>query len=332
MDAPGPPPSPPETPSKPVSPTRGEQLRAAPVTSVLIAVNVALLALSYAWGVPAHDAVLRRMGANIGSDVRSGEIYRLFASAFLHANAVHLGFNMLALWSLGPFLETLLGRRRYLVLYAVSALGGAVASTLFGGDRWSVGASGAIFGLMGAGIALAVRPKGLLPDAVAAAIKRRAAGPLIFNLLYSLTPGVDMLAHVGGLIAGGALMATVLTNGLVPMGERRALDAAERAPSLLSTVAAWVAGAVMAASVLVAFVAGRPWQVNAPPQLQRTTVGDSGVSLELPTAVLGDTSHAELKPGSNVEMYTFGKLTRAPMAARWFRSRPGARPARTVER
>src|SRR5512142_1585118 len=190
MDAPGPPLSPPETPSKAVPLTRGEQLRAAPVTSLLIALNAALLALSYAWGHAAHDAVLRRMGANIGSDVRSGEIYRLFASAFLHANLVHLGFNMLALWSLGPFLETLLGRRRYVVLYAASALGGALDSTLFGGDRWSVGASGAIFGLMGAGIGLALRPRGLLPDAVVAAMKRRATGPLIFNLLYSLTPGV----------------------------------------------------------------------------------------------------------------------------------------------
>src|SRR4051812_42859389 len=143
MNTPGPAPSPAP------SPTRGDRLRAAPITSILIAANVALLGLSYAWGNAAHDAVLRRMGANIGADVRAGEVYRLFASAFLHADLVHLAFNMLALWSLGPFLETLLGRHRYVVLYAASALGGALASTLFGGARWSVGASGAIFGLMG---------------------------------------------------------------------------------------------------------------------------------------------------------------------------------------
>ena len=314
MDAPGPPPSRAPSPAKDTSPTRGDLLRAAPVTSLLIAVNVALLAVSYAWGNPAHDAVLRRMGANIGADVRSGEVYRLFASAFLHANLIHLGFNMLALWSLGPFLETLLGRRRYVVLYAASALGGALASTLFGGDRWSVGASGAIFGLMGAGIGLALRPRGLLPDAVVAAMKRRAAGPLIFNLLYSLTPGVDMLAHVGGGIVGALLMATVLTKGLVPMGERRELNAAERAPSPLYAAASWLLGAAMALSVVVAFVAGKPWQVNAAPRLQRTAVGDTGVSLELPSVVLGDVSHREKTSGTNVEIFTFGTLKRAPMA------------------
>ena len=289
-------------------------LRAAPVTSVLIAINVALLALSYAWGSAAHDAVLRTMGANIGADVRAGQVYRLFASAFLHANLIHLGFNMLALWSLGPFLEALLGRRRYVVLYAASALGGALASTLFGGDRWSVGASGAIFGLMGAGIALALRPKGLLPPEIVANMKRRAAGPLIVNVLYSLTPGVDMLAHVGGGLVGALLMATALTDGLVPMDQRRARGDAERAPSPLYAALAWLSGAAMAASILVAFVAGRPWQITAPPQLQRTTVGDTGVSLELPTVTLGDTSNSGDKGENTVDMFTFGKLTHAPMA------------------
>ena len=314
MDAPGPPPSPAPSPATGTSPTRGDRLRAAPVTSLLIAVNTALLAVSYAWGAPAHDAVLRRMGANIGADVRSGEVYRLFASAFLHANVVHLGFNMLALWSLGPFLETLLGRRRYVVLYAASALGGALASTWFGGDRWSVGASGAIFGLMGAGIGLALRPRGLLPDVVVAAMKRRAIGPLVVNLIYSLSPGVDMLAHVGGGIVGALLMATVLTNGLVPMDQRRELDAAERTPSPLYAVASWLLGAAMAVSVVVAFVAGKPWQVNAAPELQRTSVGDTGISLELPSVVLGDVSRAEKGRGTNVDLFTFGTLKRAPMA------------------
>jgi membrane associated rhomboid family serine protease len=273
-----------------------------------------LLAVSYAWGADAHDAVLRSMGANIGSDVRSGQVYRLFASAFLHANLVHLGFNMLALWSLGPFLETLLGRRRYVVLYAASALGGALASTLFGGGRWSVGASGAIFGLMGAGVSLALRPKGLLPEQVVAAMKRRAAGPLVFNLLYSLSPGIDMAAHVGGGVVGALLMATLLTNDLVPVGERRDLHAAERAPSPLYNAAAWLMAAAMAASIVVAFVAGRPWQVNDPPRLQRAALGDTGVSLELPTVVLGDVSHEAKEAGATVDRYSYGSPLRSPIS------------------
>jgi membrane associated rhomboid family serine protease len=280
------------------------------VTTILAIACVALLGVSYAWGSDVHDAVLQRMGANIGADVRAGEVYRLFASAFLHANIVHLGFNMLALWSLGPFLESLLGRRRYLVLYAASALGGSLASTLFGGDRWSVGASGAIYGLMAAGISLSFRPKGLLPPLMVAGMRRRALTPLVINLAYSLQPGVDLLAHVGGGVVGGLLVATVLTDGLVPVEERTATGEAERKPSALYAAAAWILSAAMALSVVVAFVAGRPWQINAVPQLQRTTVGATGVSLELPSAVLEDVEHSTEK---SVDIFTYGKLRRTPM-------------------
>ncbi len=257
-----------------------------------------------------HDAVLQRMGANIGADVRAGEVYRLFASAFLHANLLHLAFNMLALWSLGPFLESLLGRRRYLVLYAASALGGAVASTLFGGDRWSVGASGAIFGLMAAGISLSFRPKGLLPPLMVAGMRRRALTPLVINLAYSLRPGVDLLAHVGGGLVGGLLVATVLTDGLVPVDARDAAGEAEQRPSAPYAAAAWILGAAMALSVAAAFVAGRPWQINDPPRLQRAAVGATGVSLELPEALLEAVDHSSQ---GTVEVFTYGRLNRTPM-------------------
>lgn len=280
------------------------------ITTILAVACVALLGVSYAWGSDVHDSVLQRMGANIGADVRAGEVYRLFASAFLHANIVHLGFNMLALWSLGPFLESLLGRRRYLVLYAASALGGALASTTLGGDRWSVGASGAIFGLMAAGISLSFRPKGLLPPLMVAGMRRRALMPLVINLAYSLQPGVDLLAHVGGGVVGGLLVATVLTDGLVPVEERAATGEAERKPSALYAAAAWILSAAMALSVVVAFVAGRPWQINEPPRLQRTTVGATGVSLELPTAVLEDVERSGEK---TVDVFTYGKLGRTTM-------------------
>jgi len=235
-------------------------LLASPVTSVLLGACVALFALTHVWSHGAYGTVLKRMGANIGANVRAGEVYRLFASAFLHANEYHLLFNMVALWSFGPFLETVLGRRRYLVLYATAALGGALASTLFGGHRSSVGASGAIWGLMAAGVMLSLRPKGLLPPLFVAEMRRRAAAPLVLNLIYSLSPGIDMLAHVGGGVIGALLMATVLTDGLVPMSERSAGDAAERRPSAVYGAAAWILGAAMALSVGAALVVGRPWQ------------------------------------------------------------------------
>jgi rhomboid protease GluP len=262
-------PSPP--PAERPAPSLRDRLLGSPVTSVLTVACVGLLALTYAWGHGTPGLVLKRMGANIGADVRAGEVYRLFASAFLHADAIHLLFNMVALWSFGPFLELLLGRRRYLVLYAAAAMGGALASTLFGGNRSSVGASGAIWGLMAAGIMLSLRPKGLLPPRLVAEMKRSAAAPLMLNLIYSLSPGIDMLAHVGGGVVGALLVATVLTDDLVPVAERRAIGEAERRPSKGYAVAAWILGAAMALSVLVALVTGRPWEVENRPRPQRTS-------------------------------------------------------------
>jgi hypothetical protein len=93
-------------------------------------------------------------------------------------------------------------------------------------------------------------------------MRQRAAAPLALNLIYSLSPGIDMLAHVGGGVVGALLVATVLTDGLVPVGERRFGDAAERRPSAGYAAAAWILGAAMALSVVTALVAGRPWEAR----------------------------------------------------------------------
>ncbi len=96
-------------------------------------------------------------GESTGRWSLAGEIWRLLSHAFLHGSVVHLLVNSISLFSLGGMLERLLGWRRFLVLYTVSALAGGLASAFVGGARLSVGASGAIFGLLGATFAL-VRP------------------------------------------------------------------------------------------------------------------------------------------------------------------------------
>ncbi|WP_437280409.1 rhomboid family intramembrane serine protease [Sorangium sp. So ce375] len=279
------------------------------VTVTLVIACAVLLAVSYAFGSGTHEAALWRMGANSGEAVRSGELYRLLASAFLHADPVHLFVNMLALWSFGPMLEALLGPRRFILLYGASALGGALASTMLE-DRWSVGASGAIWGLMTAGIGVALRPHGLLPPAMIAQMRSRAWLPLGLNLVYSFQPGVDLLAHLGGGVVGFALVVTVLPRGLTPVEQRRSAADAEPRPRPLLTAAAALTAAAMALSVAAALAAGRPWELLAPPALTRTAVADTGLTLDLPEALA---STASVEDIAGVRFHTYGQRPRTPV-------------------
>jgi membrane associated rhomboid family serine protease len=177
------------------------------VTRVLIGINVAVFVLDLlVSGGLAPDFGLWPIG------VADGEYYRLVTSGFLHAGLMHIGFNMLALYWLGTPLEAMLGRWRYVLLYALSLLGGSVASYLF--SPWntlSVGASGAIFGLMGAFVVVAIKQKlDLRPFAVLIGL----------NLVIGFLPGfnIDWRAHLGGLVVGAALAAAML---LPPREKRR---------------------------------------------------------------------------------------------------------------
>src|SRR5207302_5641892 len=117
---------------------------------------------------------------------------------FLHASLMHILFNMLALWIVGPALEAALGRVRFLALYVVAALGGSLCS-YFLDPRFvaGVGASGAVFGLFGAYFVVA-RARDV--------DSRQVVGLIVINLLIGFAvPGIDNWAHIGGLVAGGAL-------------------------------------------------------------------------------------------------------------------------------
>ena len=131
--------------------------------------------------------------------VDEGEWYRLFSSAFLHDGLMHIGFNMYALWILGGVLERVVGRARFVALYVVSLLGGAFGVLLLDPTQVTVGASGAVFGLMGAIV-----------------IVQRAAGfdlwrsPLVpvlgVNLLLTFAvPQISIGGHLGGLLTGLAV-------------------------------------------------------------------------------------------------------------------------------
>ena len=170
------------------------------VGKVLIGINVAVFVLmTVLSGNPygAGGPVLEH-GALFGPFVAQGEWWRLFSGAFLHAGLFHLGMNMLLLWFLSQELEPALGRLRFAVLYVVSLLGGSLAVMVIDPLAPTVGASGAVFGLMGALIVLQLRAK-------QNPWQSGIGGLVAINLVLTFViPGISIGGHVGGLLAGAA--------------------------------------------------------------------------------------------------------------------------------
>ena len=170
------------------------------VTFVLIGINLAAFLIELALSIDSMTADWGMWPVGIAVN---GEWYRLVTAAFLHGSFLHIAFNMYVLYALGPTLERVLGHARYLLLYLLAALGGSVASYAFSDFRTlSVGASGAIFGLMGA---LLVAGRRLGHDV------RQVALLLGVNIVIGfIAPGVDWRAHLGGMVTGAAVAAVLV--------------------------------------------------------------------------------------------------------------------------
>jgi len=193
-------------------------------------------------------------GKNSGELVRRGEVWRLLSSAFLHGGEVHLIMNMMGLWAAGSFLEPVLGWRRYLVLYGGSALVGSLASALLG-QHTSVGASGALWGLMAGGFALLRAGKTIFPARMAVQLRQRLLSVLVLNAILSFVPGIDKFAHFGGGAAGFLLVASGL---LAP----RTVGGVGDEPFWVR-VAAPLTAVLMASSLVAALLHARPWEGQA---------------------------------------------------------------------
>lgn len=167
------------------------------VTFALIAVNVALylptLSGGGATGRGAND--LTANFALYGPAVADGEWYRLITSGFLHYGLLHIGFNMFILYQLGLILEPAFGRVRFALLYFAALLGGSVGALLLSPNSLTAGASGAVFGCMGA-VVVALRRRGV------GVLQSNIGMLLVINLVLSLRPGISVGGHLGGLAAG----------------------------------------------------------------------------------------------------------------------------------
>lgn len=187
----------------------GARLLQAPpyVTVTLVVLNVAAY---LATGLQAHASLGNPTGSSLFQDWNllpvavheQGRYYQLITSAFLHVSLLHIASNMIALVIIGPPLEQLLGRWRFAVVYLLSALGGSVAIYVFGQPfGYTVGASGAVFGLFGACLVL-VRKLGLDPQWLIGIIV------LNFVLTFSI-PGISKLGHIGGFVTGVLLAVAI---------------------------------------------------------------------------------------------------------------------------
>jgi rhomboid protease GluP len=178
-----------------------------PITYALVAVNFAVFVLMALSGVAIDNpkiADLLRWGADFGPLTLGGEPWRLFTSMFVHIGLAHVASNMLVFAYVGPTVERMLGNAGFLVLYLVAGLAGSLLALYANPLQVEAGASGAIFGIYGALVALLLRDRESIPPHVSSKLLRFATIFVVYNLVYSLTPGISMAAHIGGLIAGFA--------------------------------------------------------------------------------------------------------------------------------
>jgi membrane associated rhomboid family serine protease len=169
------------------------------VTKALVAINVGIYLLELGMGgnVNGTRNEVYNNGVLAAALVDQGDWWRLITAAFLHYGPLHLLLNMLALWWFGSAVEQVLGRGRYLLLYIVSGLAGSAGALIVEPNALTVGASGAIFGILGAAFVLERQGTYVLGGG--------ALSIIVLNIVFSFAiPGISIGGHLGGL-AGGVI-------------------------------------------------------------------------------------------------------------------------------
>jgi membrane associated rhomboid family serine protease len=179
------------------------------VTKAMIAINVLVFLINLAQGSSLNQvsgSLFEKGALYIPGGLDQGEWWRLITAAFLHGNLIHLGLNMFVLWIVGAPVEEAIGRGRFLALYLVSGLAGSTGALLLDPNAITVGASGAIFGVLGAALVLERQRSYVLGG--------QALGLIVVNLVLtfalSQSQHISIGGHLGGL-AGGALSMLALS-------------------------------------------------------------------------------------------------------------------------
>jgi rhomboid protease GluP len=238
------------------------------VTYVLLGIITVVFGVEVALGGLTSTRILVPMGAQINLLVWQGQYWRLLTSMVMHSGVTHYLFNAWALYSLGRDIESFYGSLRFIAIYVLSGLFGGLAYYLLGAPQTalvpSAGASGAIFGIIGAELAFWLRNRLLFGDFG----KQRLINLAILvgiNVVFGVsTPGINNLAHMGGLVSGFAL-AWVLTPRY---GVTWTWDEFGQKPRLVDRNPPWSQVAIVIAAVIL-LIAGlslgdQRWAAIAP--------------------------------------------------------------------
>ena len=180
------------------------------ITAILIGINLIMFIISAIMSgsiIDIKTGVLVELGAKINPLIANGQYFRLLTAMFLHGGLMHILFNMYALYALGNFVEEAFGKVGYLIIYFVSGILSTFASYFFSAAI-SVGASGAIFGLLGACLTFAIFKKNKIGKQFLFDI----LSVIVLNIVIGISsPDIDNFAHIGGLISG-SLISLIIMN------------------------------------------------------------------------------------------------------------------------
>ena len=196
-----------------------------PATFGLIGVTVLVFAAQWLGNALVGADVVLYYGAKINDQLAAGQAWRLITPVFLHASLLHIGVNMYSLWALGPAVERFFGHGRFLAIYLLAGISGVLLSLVMSPNP-SVGASGAIFGLLGALATFLYLHRATFGQFGAMQLRQLLFVALI-NLGLGLSPGIDNWGHVGGMLAGAVLawfLGPRFTTALLPDGRPRLVD------------------------------------------------------------------------------------------------------------
>ena len=236
------------------------------VTYGIIAVTVVIsLTASYS----SEGVQLLRLLALNKPLVANGELWRLWTVTLVHADFLHLAFNMYALWIAGPLVEQLYGPARMLLIYLAAALGGSVASFALNDGPLAVGASGAIFGFFGILFAASRMHLPML-DRRSRAILGQIGFLIVINIIFGFTQAatIDNFAHLGGLATGLLMGVIFLPSGVQTMTSRWQPGADGRTINrgfIGSPAASLIALTVLIAGIVVGLIVGFQVWANVPP-------------------------------------------------------------------
>lgn len=243
---------------------------AAPATILLLIIIGIIFLIMYSQGHGTiSNPIAYRWGAEVPAQIHRGAWWLLFTPIFLHGSIPHVAMNGWSLYIMGTFIERFYGSRRLIIFFLLTGIAGNIVTEILLPNSLSLGASGAIFGLVGVGLIFPIRWKRLLNEAGRIALLKQLLFVTVVNIAFSYLPGIDLWAHFGGL-ACGAILGLLVVPEKIYEGEISPLQNAG-----VNVVATGLIVATIAAGIIQA-------RGNALSRTVKVDIGSATVDIQLP--------------------------------------------------